>query len=145
MAIESEPLFTVRLQRDNDTAVTVPNGPKGTRLIAAVAPGGRFEGDRLSGEILVGTSGDLATAVTGGGFVVDARLTLRTDDGAAILMSYRGVGGYEDTGDAWMHIAPVFETGDGRYDWINRVQCLGFGRLEENTVVYEVEIVTGRS
>lgn len=34
-------------------------------------------------------------------------------------MSYRGVGGYGDTGDAWMHIAPVFETGDERYDWIN--------------------------
>ena len=145
MTIDSEPLFTLRLQRDGDTALTMRGGPKGTRMIAAAAPGGRFEGARVTGSVVAGTSGDWATARSGGGILVDARLTLLTDDGAPILMSYMGVGGYEDNGDAWMHVSPIFETGDERYEWLNGVQCLGFGRLDGDTVVYDVEIVLGRS
>ena len=44
-----------------------------------------------------------------------------------------------------MHVSPIFETGDERYEWLNGVQCLGFGRLDGDTVVYDVEIVLGRS
>lgn len=143
MAIETEPLFTVRLERDTEHSVTIRNGPHGTRAVAAVSPGGRFDGEHLSGRIVAGTSGDWATLRSDGSFLIDARLTLVTDDGAPILMTYRGVGAFDENGDAWMHTSPLFETGDERYDWLNLVQGVAFGRLDGSTVVYDVHVVTG--
>lgn len=142
MAIDTEPLLTVRLQRDAERAVRIENGPHGTRGIAPAAEGGTFEGPRLRGEVVFGTSGDWATLRPDGSFLIDARLTLRTDDGAPILMTYRGVGAFDENGDAWMHVAPLFETGDERYEWLNMVQGVAHGHLDGDTVVYEVQSMT---
>jgi hypothetical protein len=139
MSVETEHLFTIRLRRDGNRALTIRDGPHGTRAIAPAAEGGAFEGERLSGELITGTSGDWATLRPDGSFLIDARLTLLTDDGAPILMTYRGVGAFDENGVAWMHTSPLFETGDERYDWLNRVQGLAFGHLtDDGTVVYEV-------
>ncbi len=136
--IETVHLFTLRLRRDGDRAVTIRDGPHGTRAIAPVAEGGLFTGQRLSGKLITGASGDWATLRPDGSFLIDARLTLMTDDGAPILMTYRGVGAFDDNRDAWMQTAPLFETGDKRYDWLNLVQALAFGHLDGGTVVYDV-------
>lgn len=145
MAIETEPLCTVRLRRDGDRAQTIRNGPHGTRAIAPVADGGVFEGERLSGAIITGASGDWATIRPDGSFLIDARLTLLTTDEAPILMTYRGVGAFDQNGAAWMKTAPLFETGDERYQWLNLVQAVAFGRLDDGVVVYDVHIITGTS
>ncbi len=140
--LEAEELLTVRLQRDGDRAVRIVNGPHGTRAIAPAAEGGTFEGPRLSGALVAGTSGDWATIRPDGSFLIDARLTLLTEDGAPILMTYRGVGAFDENGDAWMQTSPLFETGDERYDWLNLVQAVGYGRLDGDTVVYDVYALT---
>lgn len=62
---------------------------------------------------------------------------------APILMTYRGVGAFDENGDAWMHTSPLFETGDERYDWLNMVQGIAFGRLDGTTLVYDVHAVAG--
>lgn len=73
------------------------------------------------------------------------RLTLETDDGAQILMSYRGFrtgppevlarlasGERVDPVEYYFRIVPFFETGDPRYSWLNSIVCVGFGdRLAE--------------
>lgn len=53
--------------------------------------GGRFEGARLAGTILPYTGGDWLLTRGDGSFQQDVRMTLQTDDGALILMTYRGV------------------------------------------------------
>ena len=121
--------------------MTIRDGPHGTRAIAPVADGGHFTGQRLSGKLITGASGDWATLRPDGSFLIDARLTLMTDDGAPILMTYRGVGAFDPNGDAWMQTAPLFETGDKRYDWLNLIQALAFGHLDGDTVVYDVHEV----
>ena len=95
--------------------------------------------------LITGASGDWATLRPDGSFLIDARLTLMTDDGAPILMTYRGVGAFDPDRGAWMQTASLFETGDARYDWLNLVQGLAFGRLDDGTVVYEVHQVIGTS
>jgi hypothetical protein len=67
-------------------------------------------------------------------------MTMQTDDGATLLVTYRGRL-LLDTGD--IYSAPLFETGDERYQWLNRIQAVGKGRIEADddgaqTVVYEV-------
>lgn len=142
MQIETEHIFTLRLKRDAERAIRIRNSPHGDRAVAPAAPGGTFEGARLRGELLTGTSGDWATLRADGAFLIDARLTLLTDDGVAILMTYRGVGAFDENGDAWMHTAPIFETGDGPYDWLNVVQGISYGYLDGDTVVYDVYAMT---
>ena len=142
MQTDVEELFTLRLRRDGDRAVKIRDGPHGTRGIAPAAEGGTFSGPRLSGELMTGTSGDWATLRPDGSFLIDARLTLVTSDGAPILMTYRGVGAFDNNGDAWVHTSPLFETGDGRYDWLNLVQAIAYGRLEDDTVIYDVYTLT---
>lgn len=142
MELTTEPLFTLRLQRDAARAVRIRNGPRGELAIAPAAEGGTFEGERLRGELIAGTSGDWATIRPDGSFLIDARLTLLTNDGVPIFMTYRGVGAFDEQGEAWMHTAPLFETGDDRYGWLNGVQAIAHGYLEGDTVVYEVRAMT---
>jgi hypothetical protein len=98
---------------------------------------GTVEGPRIKGRILAPT-GDWLRALPGGTLRVDARMAIATDDGAQIYVQYGGViaiapadfarmaGGETLTADE-MHFvtAPLFQTGDQRYAWLNRTQAIG--------------------
>lgn len=88
--------------------------------------GGRFAGPKLRGEVL-GIGGDWAKLNDNGTTHVDVRATLRTDDGANILMFYSGRG--DATGaDKRIVSQPLFETSAARYMWLNSVVAIGVGR-----------------
>jgi len=127
-------------------------GPLGRRTLNAVAKGD-FLGERLRGEINPGTGDWMLTR--NNLRVVDARVVLRTDDGALIHMSYGGrIMFPDDLGDAvrdastrhlidpsryYFRTTPLFETGAKRYAWINGIVAVGSGRLiEGGGVAYDV-------
>src|SRR5262245_61032462 len=86
-AMRSRPLMTLRLT----TAPTqeIGAGPRGTRVTFPIT-GGTFEGDRLRGKVLAG--GDDWTIKRSDGVVeLDLRVTLETDDGALIYMTFEGI------------------------------------------------------
>jgi len=62
---------------------------------------------------------------------------LKTEDGAAILMTYSGIGAPKEGGFE-LRTAPQFETGDERYTWLNSVQAVATGRPSRDSVTYEV-------
>ena len=135
--LEVEHLFTMDLQVAERVQV-VKGGPHGTRIIGEVA-GGTFNGERLRGSV-VPPGGDWVTARSDRSLQLDVRLTLVTDDDGVILMQYKGIA---DTNLGVARSAPLFETGDDRYAWINNVQGIGVGRLHpEGGVTYEVYAVT---
>jgi len=124
-------------------------GPFGHRMIARVT-GGRSEGPRLEGEVLPG-GGDWALIDAAGTLRLDARVTVQTHDGARIYIQYRGVitpidpgtvaralDGSLAPGECYYRTAPVFETGDARYAWLNTTVAVGVGRLEKEGVAYDV-------
>ena len=43
-----------------------------------------------------------------------------------------------DPGDYYFRIAPFFETGAQKYDWLNRILAIGTGRRLASGPVYEV-------
>src|SRR6185436_13402916 len=106
--------------------------PIGWRGIYPV-DGGRFEGPRLRGRVMP-DGADWVIRRADGSTMIDVRLGLMTDDGAAIAMTYtgliciaeaasdrfkRGEGvAYDET---YIRTTPRFETADPRYDWLNRV------------------------
>ena len=64
--------------------------PHGTRRTAPLS-GGTFEGPRLRGIIMSGSSADWQLLRSDGVLETDLRFTLRTDDGALISMSSFGL------------------------------------------------------
>src|SRR5690349_9643626 len=76
-SVRMRSLFVMRLQVR--PLIVVGPTPGGYRRIRIV-PGGRFEGERLSGEVL-DTGTDWQTVRGDGAIALDARLNLRTDDG----------------------------------------------------------------
>ena len=123
------------MQVQTGTRTVVENGPQGTRTIVQIVSG-RFEGPRLKGAVQI-PAGDWITNRADGSYRLDVRLTLKTDDGALVLVTYNGIGQTTATG-ASLRIAPLFETGDPRYVWLTRLQAVGIGERVGTTVKYDI-------
>jgi len=128
-----EYLGTLRLE--TGTRTVVENGPQGTRTIVQVVSG-RFEGPRVKASVQI-PAGDWITNRADGSYKLDVRVTLKTDDGALMLVTYNGIGQTTDTG-AVLKVAPLFETGDSRYTWLTRMQTIGVGERVGTQVKYDI-------
>ena len=125
------------------------DSPLGRRRIINIT-GGRFTGERLSGRVLPGGA-DWQVIRPDGVADLDARYTLETSDGALIYVrnhGYRhgpadvirkiGAGEAVDPSLYYMRTTPLFETGDARYAWLNRMICVGTGARRPNAVELEI-------
>lgn len=113
--------------------LVVGEGPGGLRSIYEVLQA-TIEGERLRGSIKGRAAADWVT-VAGGVATLDVRATLETHDGALVFVQYRGrtrIGG-----DGTIYVAPLFETADERYAWLNALQAIGTGRLEGTNLHYD--------
>ena len=124
-----------RLRAETGTRTVVENGPQGTRTIVQIVAG-RFEGPRVKASVQT-PAGDWITNRADGSYRLDVRLTLKTDDGALILVTYNGIGQTTNAG-ASLRAAPLFETGDSRYSWLTRLQAVAVGERAGTTVSYDI-------
>jgi Protein of unknown function (DUF3237) len=123
--------------------------PQGRRRIIGIT-GGRISGARLSGRVLPG--GADWQVVRGDGVAdLDARYTVETVDGALVYVRNRGLrhgppevlrrlaaGEPVDPASYYMRTTPLFETGDPRYAWLNRIVCVAIGARLAASVELEV-------
>jgi uncharacterized protein DUF3237 len=130
-SISVEHLFTMTATTRLSAAIN--GGPQGTRRIVDASTG-TFEGPRLKGTI-TGPGGDWVTTRADGSALLDVRLLLETDDGAWIFMKFKGI---LTEGGARLRTAPLFETGDQRYTWLNAVQAVALGAVGDGSVTYDV-------
>lgn len=126
-ALESEFLMELSL----DVAAQLDTGH--TRI--APVTGGTFGGPRLRGTVHNGGA-DWITQVAGHSSL-DVRITLETDDGALIYMTYKGVVARSDAGLYW-RVTPVFNTASEKYDWLNHIVCVGKNKQIEGKVAYDI-------
>ena len=109
--------------------IEVGSGPKGTRLVVDVESI-EVESDRVKASLAATDAADWLTLSEDGSIgCVDVRFTLKTDDGAYIYVEYAG---RADMANGLIATAPTFQTGDERYAWLNKIQAVGAGALEEN-------------
>jgi len=124
--------------------------PAGNRRVFIVL-GGQFAGERFRGEVLPQASSDLLLLRADRSYQQDVRLLLRTDDGALILMTYRGIrhatpeidarvarGEQVAPSDYYLRTAPFFETASAKYQWLNKIVSVGVGERQPDGVKYEV-------
>ena len=134
-AMRYRPLITLRLS----TAPTqdIGGGPHGTRVTFPIT-GGSFEGDRLRGNVLPG--GDDWTLKRPDGVIeLDLRITLETDDGALIYMTFEGLRDDGAPGAPYFRTLPRFETSEPKYSFLNRMLAVGTGEIHANGPVHRIE------
>jgi hypothetical protein len=120
-------------------------GRAGQRRIIPIV-GGTVTGPRLQGKIL-NVGADWQTIFQNGVAELDTRYALETDDGAVIeVLNYGYRHGPSDVLDAiargeavdpgryYMRTQARLETGDARYDWVNRTLFVGVGAREQQAV-----------
>ncbi|ADZ72157.1 DUF3237 domain-containing protein [Polymorphum gilvum] len=126
--------------------------PRGLRRIIPIV-GGTVAGERLSGRILA-LGADWQTILADGTAELDTRYAIESHDGALIdirnfgfrhgppeVLARVAKGERVDPSDYYMRTHPRFETGDARYQWLNRMICVGTGgRFTDHVrvTVYEV-------
>ena len=133
--MRTRPLMTLQL----NTAPTqdIGAGPKGTRVTFPIT-GGSFEGDRLRGTVLPG--GDDWTVKRPDGVVeLDLRITLETDDGALIHMTFEGIRDDGARGAPYFRTVPRFETAEPRYSFLNRLLAVGTGEIRADGPVHVID------
>ena len=147
LEMRTRPLFAMRLTVGEILAVgQTPNANRHVGLVT----GGRFEGERLSGDVLGGGS-DWQALRPDGSTTLDVRLHLKTDDGALILVRYRGLrhgpaevmqrlasGEPVDPGEYYFRINPMFETASETYGWLNRILAIGTGHRFSDGPIYNL-------
>ena len=108
--------------------------PRGKLSIFPIT-GGSFEGERLRGKVLAG-GGDWVVANANGTFDLDLRVTLETDDGALIHMTFAGV---RDDANGYVRTLPRFETAMPKYEFLNRLVAVGVGEIRPAGPVHAIE------
>jgi hypothetical protein len=112
-------------------------GPRGTRITFPIL-GGSFEGDRLRGRVLPGGD-DWALKRTDGVMELDLRVTLETDDGALIHMTFEGIRDDDAPGGRYFRTLPRFETAHPKYAFLNRMLAVGKGEFPPDGPVHLIE------
>jgi Protein of unknown function (DUF3237) len=136
MPIELVPLATATFQLADP--LVLPNTPGGTRIIVETTSA-IYEGERLSGKQKGAATADWLTVGPEGTGTLDVRGTLETDDGALIFAFYRGrLDMTQPLGEVPAYAAPLYETGDDRYAWINKIQAVAKGTLAGQSLTYEI-------
>ena len=121
-----------------ETAATLDIGstPDRTLTIFPVV-GGSFEGERLRGKVLAG-GGDWVSVRGDGTFTLDLRVTLETDDGGLIHMTFTGV---RDDAHHYFRTAPRFETAAPKYAFLNRLVAIASGDRRPEGPIYTIHEV----
>jgi hypothetical protein len=134
MTIELVPLTTATITLAEP--MVLPHTPSGTRVIVEVEDAA-LEGERLSGKLKGHAAADWLTMAADGIGTLDVRATFETHDGALVFCTYRGRSDFGTPGNP-IYTAPLFDTGDERYTWLNRIQAVSKGMVDGLTLTYEI-------
>src|SRR5438094_9653037 len=132
VAITARPLMVLRLT--TSPIQEIGSTPEGTLTIFPVI-GGSFEGERLRGKVLAG-GGDWVSGRADNALELDLRVTLETDDGALIYMTFTGL---RDDAHQYFRTLPRFETAAPKYAFLNRLLAVGIGEVRTEGPVHIIE------
>ena len=133
--MRSRPLMTLRL--DTAPVQDIGAAPHGVRVTFPIV-GGSFEGERLRGTVLPGGDDWTVTRVDGV-IELDLRVTLQTDDGALIHMTFEGIRDDRAPAAPYFRTVPRFETAAAKYAFLNRLLAVGTGEIGADGPVHVID------
>lgn len=145
--LSEQPIFRVRAELAD--ILHMGKTPYGERRVINIL-GGRVEGPKFSGTILPGGA-DWQIVRADGAAHIEARYTIRADQGGDVLVSSEGLrhgppavlaalarGDSVDPSLYYFRTVLRFETGEPKLDWLNRILALARGAREKNAVLLDV-------
>ena len=135
--MELAPLGTMTITMGK--TLFMANAPVGARLVIdftdVTIQGARLNAKKASGlpagDWLALGPNDVAT--------LDIRFALETTDGATIYVHGTGrTDSAKFSKGAPCYFAPLFETNDERYAWLNKIQAIAKGTAKDNVVTFEL-------
>lgn len=138
MTIELIPLCTATVTLK--APIMIPDTPVGMRVIAEVEAW-EVEGERLRAHLHGTAAADWLSVNAALIGTIDVRAVLETDDGALIYTWYHGrLDLSQGPGTSPAYSAPLYETGDERYAWLNKIQAVAKGIVSDDgtQLVYEI-------
>lgn len=134
---------------------TVGETPDGLRIVFPFGVGGTVRGPRLNGTISH-RGGEWLLVRRDGIGISDIKVLIRTEDDGIILGEYGGVVDFGADGyakllagsgpsQASVQLAPRYVTSAPACRWINRLQCIGLGRVTMATLLVEYDLYAMRS
>jgi hypothetical protein len=116
----------------------MPGTPSGVRAIVDLTSA-EYTGDRFRAKLKGAAAADWLVVGPDGTGLMDVRLTVETHDGAIVYLAYGGridlSAGIEG---ATVYSTPRFETGDERYQWLNKIQAAAKGVISNGVLHYEI-------
>jgi hypothetical protein len=104
-------------------AVTVGASDDGTRRFIPIT-GGRFSGNGIKGEVMAGGA-DWQLTRPDGVTEVKALYSIKTDDGAVIVVDNQGIIVPASGGIGYARTNPQFHAPQGKYEWLNKTLFVG--------------------
>jgi hypothetical protein len=104
-------------------AVTVGASDHGTRRFIPIT-GGRFTGNGIKGEVMAGGA-DWQLSRPDGVTEVNALYSIKTDDGAVIVVDNQGIIVPANGGIGYVRTNPRFHAPQGKYEWLNKTLFVG--------------------
>ncbi|MGE3144484.1 MAG: DUF3237 domain-containing protein [Pseudorhodoplanes sp.] len=145
--LSQQPIFRVRAELAD--ILHMGRTPYGERRVINIL-GGRVEGPKFSGTILPGGA-DWQILRADGAAHIEARYTMRADQGGDVLVSSEGLrhgpppvlaalarGDSVDPALYYFRTVLRFETGEPKLDWLNRILALARGARAKNAVLLDV-------
>lgn len=112
--------------------------PRGRRVVIEMTDV-VYEGQRLSGRLVGPSAVDWLLEGEDGSAAIDVSFTIKTNDDALIYVHYYGRADHSDGRGAHpLYSAPVFETADPRYTWLNSILCVGKAQVVDQVIQYEI-------
>jgi hypothetical protein len=135
--------------------IMVGNTPDGLRIVFPLGEGGTVRGPKINGTV-EHVGGDWMRVREDGIGVTAIRAIIKTDDGATLQSEYSGFVDFGADGQAELaagrgpqraplNLTPQYLTEHPRWQWLNRLQCVGFGVVTMRTLLVEYDLYAMRS
>ena len=129
MSLELVPLCTLTVSLAETINVS-------SSLVIGEVTAARAKGERFQANLKGNAAADWLRVSPDGYGTLDVKITLETDDGAIVHATYSGRLQFDTM---TVYAAPLFNTGDERYAWMNRIQAVSKGTFQpDGTLVYEM-------
>jgi len=137
--MELRPFATLTLSVASDGLYMLGATPAGTRIVQEISSA-ELSGPRLNARLVGRAAADWLAIDAQGVGTFDIRMTLETEDGVPVYLSYKGRADWSSgMGKAPVYVGMEFEAGDDRYRWLNALHLFGRGQVGEGgTLVYEI-------
>jgi hypothetical protein len=133
--MQLRPFGTLTIKTDPDGLFMLGETSVGRRIIQEFLSVS-FEGERLRG-VMTGKAGaDWLTIDAEGHATMDIKVVLLTSDGAHVFATLDGRAHWpEQLGQGTIYSTARFESGDGRYRWVNHLPLVSRGSVVEGRAV----------